>query len=684
MLSEVTSSFLRFIPALPLLTGVLHLVSIGLLRRRLSARAVAMISSAAHTGALLLSILAFWELIALDDNAALVDRVGTWIGVGVAPSVFTADLAFRFDALSAIFCLVVAGVGLLVQVFAAGYMEADQRDDRGFQRYFGYSDLFLASMLIVVLADNLVLLFLGWVGVGIFSYLLIGFWYAEQVSARAATSAFVVGRVGDLALVIGIVLVFWTLAAAGSATLRLGEIEAALQAFDGVSFALPVWLGGHPIAVAAIAGFCFLIAACAQAAQLPFLLWLPGSTAAPSPASALVHGACMGAAGVYLLARLSFLFAIAPEAAALMAWIGVVTALLSAGLACVETDIKRVLAYSTATHQGFMFLGVGAGDPTAAVHHAVSHAFFQPVLFMGAGVVIASLRQEHNLLRMGNVGSRIHLTRICMWIALLSSIGVPPFWSGYFSREQILVAAHDALLIPLHAPLYVLALVAVGLLAFSVVRLMYLALYGETRFPGEIRMAIEEPEPIMLRPMAILATLCVLGCTIGLPQAWADLFPFSVKDSDSIRRFLAGVLTTSAVEQSPSSWSVSGQVVGMTVLGALPAALLYVFRPELPQKLETRFAWLHGLVANRFYLDVLFERGIVQPMLTLSDRVLGRWLDQRLIDGVVVDGTARLLQRLSDRVLKHAEPGTIQLYLALMLVGGLAMVIWLLRAGGAA
>jgi NADH-quinone oxidoreductase subunit L len=433
-----------------------------------------------------------------------------------------------------------------------------------------------------------------------------------------------------------------------------------------------------------LAGLCFLVAACAHAAPLPIVVWVPGATASPTPAPALAPGVCMGAAAVYLLARLSFLYTLSPEVSGLMAWIGAATALLAASFACVETDIKRVLAYATASHLGFMFLGVGAGDPTSAVQHVVSHAFFQPVLIMGTGIVIVALQQERNLLRMGNVGSRIHLTRICMWIALLSSIGVPPFWSGYFSREQILVAAHDAFHLPAHGLLYVVALLAVGLLAFAVVRLMYLSLYGDTRFPGELRVRIEEPAPILLRPMAILAALCVLGCTIGLPQAWADLFPFEVEDSDSIRRFLSSVLTTSATLPSPSSWTVSGHAVALTALGGLPAALIYLFRPEVPAQLATRFAWLQRLLVNRLYLDVLFERGFVAPMLTLSDRVLRRFVDRQLIDGFLIGGTASLLQRVSDRVLKHSEPGTIPLYLAAMLLGGLALVIWLVRAGGAA
>lgn len=681
MLSETASGFVRWIPLLPLLTGLVHGVTIGLLRRRLSLRAVTAMSISAHAGALLCSIIAFWELISQDDNAPLVDVVGTWIGVGVAPGVFTAEVAFRYDALSATFCLLLTGVGLLVQIFASGFMQADAREDRGFERYFCYSDLFMATMLILILADNLVLLLLGWVGIGVFSYLLIGFWYGDRENVREATRAFVTMSIGDTALLVGSLLVFWSLAGEGAATLRLVEIQAALPILEAGRIALPDWLGGREIGLGSAIALCFFVAACAKIAQLPFLFWLPGAMSAPSPATALVHGACLGAGGVYLLARLSFLYAVTPEVAALVAWTGGLTALFAAGLACVETDIKRVLAYSTATHLGFMMLGIGAGDPTSAVQHAISHAFFQPVLFLGAGLVVSALHYG-DLERMGNIGSRIHLTRICMWIALLSSIGVPPFWSGFYSREQILMASYDAVHVPGHGWLYAVALIGSALLAFHVVRLMYLALYGDTRFPPEIRARIDEPESIMLRPIAILAALCVLGCTIGLPQAWADLFPFEVEDSDSIRGFLSTVLVGPGAGPSSSSWEVTGHAVLMTALGALTAAYFYLFRPELPSRIASVLAWPYELAKNRFYLDAFVDRGLIRPILAVSDRVLARWLDTRLIDGVVVDGSARVLERLSDRVLKHWEPGTIQLYLALMLVGVLAVVGWLVLSGG--
>ena len=677
-------TWVRWIPALPLLAALIHGVSIGLLRRPFTERTVVGVSSVAVGGSLLFTGLAFAELIGQPGPAPIEDRVATWIGLGVGSASFNADFAFRFDALSAVMCLVVTGVGLLIQIYAIPYMRADERDDRGFQRFFCFVNLFIGSMLVLVLADNIVLMFLGWEGVGVCSYLLIGFWYAGDANARAGSKAFVVNRIGDLGFLVGILLLYWSLSEAGTPTVTFKGIESAMPVIAKQSFHWPAWLGGGEIGLASVIGLCLFIGACGKSAQLPLFVWLPDAMAGPTPVSALIHAATMVTAGVYMLARLSFLYAAAPEASWVVAWTGCLTAFFAALVACAQTDIKRLLAYSTISQLGYMFLAAGVGAHTASMFHVVTHAFFKALLFMTAGVVILALKHEQDMRRMGGIGGRMPVTRIYMWFGVATLAGAPPS-AGFFSKDQILVATYAAQTTPGNEALYWIALVTVAFTALYATRMIYMSLYGESRVsPPELRREIVEPENGMLWPMGILAALCGLGTLVGLPQIWGEFVMPDIEESNSIHHFLEGVVTLAEHPiDHATEWDLTGRAIAMSALGAGLGVLLYLYQPGWPAWVARRLGALHQLLVNGFYVDALYRTLIVRPLVFVSDHLFFRIVDAKLIDEGAVLGSARVLRGLADRVLKYGQSGLTQAYFLVMLIGGMAIVAWLVFGGEA-
>ncbi|TDJ15005.1 MAG: NADH-quinone oxidoreductase subunit L, partial [Deltaproteobacteria bacterium] len=358
MVTPTAISWLHWIPVLPLIAAVYHGLMIGIVRRSTPRWFVIGLSCGTVFLAFLASCAAFGALIGMpEDQRLLVDDVYTWIGSGVGDQVISANVAFALDPISALMILVVTGVGFLIHVYSIGYMDDDQRDDKGFQRFFCYLNLFTFSMLVLVLADNLPLMFLGWEGVGLCSYLLIGFWYSDSDNAYCGSKAFVVNRIGDFAFLLGLFALFAALSDAGTPTVTFREIEAN---FDKIVDATVTILGTQ-YRLVNVVGVCFFIGACGKSAQLPLYVWLPDAMAGPTPVSALIHAATMVTAGVYMVCRMSFLYAVAPEASAVVAWTGGLTAVFAATIAVTQTDIKKVLAYSTVSQLGYMFLAAGCG-----------------------------------------------------------------------------------------------------------------------------------------------------------------------------------------------------------------------------------------------------------------------------------------------------------------------------------
>jgi len=680
MVAVPSEDLLRWIPLLPLLAAAIHGALLGFWRRPLSRGLTILLSCGAPILSFLLSCFTLWELVALPEAArALGDGLFTWIGAGD----FSAEAALLADPLSVVMAMVVTGVGSAIHIYSIAYMDDDPREDGGFQRFFCYMNLFLFAMLVLVLADNLLLTFLGWEGVGLCSYLLIGFWFADDANARAGAKAFIVNRIGDFGFLVGTFLLFWALAQGGHhASLGYRELQAALPRISEQLVALPAWLHWLPGApdwkLTTVIGLCFFLAAAGKSAQLPLYVWLPDAMAGPTPVSALIHAATMVTAGVYLMCRLSFLFVAAPGASAVVAWVGVTTAAFAALIAVAQTDIKKVLAYSTISQLGYMFLAVGCGAYSAAIFHVVTHAFFKALLFLGAGSVILALHHEQDMDRMGGLRRFMPVTHWTFAVAVAAISGFP-FFSGWFSKDAILLSAWLATDVPGHTALYGLGLGTAGLTAFYMCRLHFRIFLGPSHVAAGVRDRIHEPNWLVLGPLVALAVLAFLGGWLGPPAAF-NPFPVAAEESNSLGNFLAPVLQDVARSvQEGTEWHLAGFATSLGVLGAALALWLYVLQPLLVRRIARGLGVLRTLVQGRFFVDEIYDRSIVRPLIAVSDRFFYRTVDARWIDGWLVNGSAQALRFLASGVLRYLQSGFAQAYLLLMAVGAAALVGWLAR-----
>jgi len=682
MLTELSDAgLIRWIPLPPLLAAAVHGLAVGLLRRSLSQNVVAWLSCGAVGVSLLLSGLALSDLIGLSGEPRLVDDVGIWIGLGVAEGAFASDFGFAFDPLSALMCLLVTSVGLLVQLYSVGYMHADPRDDHGFQRFFAYTSLFIAAMLVLVLADDLLLLFFGWQAAGLCSYLLIGFWYSDAANAQAGVRAFVVGRLGDVGFVVGSLLLFWSLAKAGAPSIGLHDLEAGIAVLRSSPVVVPSWLGGAELPLPSVIAVCFLLAAVARSAQLPLSAWMSSAMAAPLPAAALIHVSCMVTAGVYLVCRLSPLFVASPGVARWLVWTGAATALFGAAVAAVQADIKRLLAWSTVSQVGLMYVAAGAGAFGAAMYHVIAHGLAKAVLLMGAGIVLLALEKDTDLRRMGGLGSRLVWTRLCMWFGVWALAGLPPS-AGFFSQQQIL-AAGFAVDLPGRTGLHIVLLASVPLTAFYAARMVLLALHGKTRIAAERRRRIQVPGRLLLGPTVALTAFSVLGLLLGMPQLWGDVF--GVRESNSLYWFLAPVFPDVAVPALVAAveWRLTEIAALLSLVGIGLAVLLYELRPGWSEWLAGRLARPRRALEQGLGLDALESRVVVGPVVSLARRVLADCIETRLLDGTLVNGTGRGLRRLTESLLRPLQSGLVPAQLIVTTAGGLALVAWLLFGGPA-
>jgi len=678
---EDPSSLIRWIPALPLATALLGGLWLIFARRPLPRALAALLHSSGPLAAFGVSV---WLTTALATqyepaSRALVDDVYTWISVGD----FHVDFAFLFDPLSAVMCLVVTGVGSLIHLYSIGYMADDHRDDAGFGRFFAYLNLFLAAMLVLVLGDNLVLMFLGWEGVGLCSYLLIGFWYLDDYNARCGQKAFVVNRIGDFAFLLGIFLLFWSFADAGKPTVGFREMAQNIELLAGSTVAVPAWLapGAEVPSWRLLTLACLLLfgGACGKSAQLPLHVWLPDAMAGPTPVSALIHAATMVTAGVYMVSRMSFAYELAPGAQATVAWVGGLTALFAATVALVQKDIKRVLAWSTVSQLGYMFLAAGVSAYTAAIFHVVTHAFFKALLFLGAGSVILSLHHEQNIDHMGGLKRVLPWTRWTFLLGVLALAGLP-FASGFLSKEEILLAASVAHHTPGHAALLVLGLVTATLTAFYSLRLYMLVFEGRSRAHGHAH-EVHEQGPFIVTPLVILAVLAIFGgAVVGLPAFYAKLSGFPEFEG-TLHSFLLPVVREAAAEgHAPHGELFLGSALIFLIGGGF-AVLLYRGRIQLARDLLTSLAPVRRVLANAYGVDSLYDALIVRPLERLSRVFLHRLVDVRWIDGRGVNGLAGFVRGVAERGLARFQDGLVQSYVFLMLLGGMALLAWMV--GGA-
>ncbi len=680
-MTEHTNEALRWIPLLPLLAAVVSGLWLIFAGRALPRAAVIALAVGAPIASFAIAVTQVFALATTleAEQRFFVDNLYTWISAGD----FHAELSFLLDPLSAVMVLVVTGVGSLIHIYSVGYMDDDHREDRGFQRFFAYLNLFTFSMLMLVLGDNLLVMFVGWEGVGLCSYLLIGFWYLDDANAAAGQKAFVVNRIGDFGFLLGIFLLFWSFAQAGVPTIEFREMAANVGLAAERTVELPTWLSflpGFPSwGLLTLACLCLFVGACGKSAQIPLYVWLPDAMAGPTPVSALIHAATMVTAGVYMVCRMSFAFSLAPGAQATVAWTGTLTALFAATIGLAQNDIKKVLAYSTVSQLGYMFIAAGVAGYSAAAFHLMTHAFFKALLFLGAGSVILGMHHEQDITKMGGLRTRMPWTWLTFLIGVLAISGVPGF-SGFFSKDEILLAAHEAHEIPGHTWIWGIGLLTAGLTAFYMFRLYYLVFTGESRADHHTRDHIHESGPWIVAPLVVLAILSVLGGLIGLPDAYGEAV--GIPQSNSLHWFLEPVARSAAHHIDASTeFGLAGVTTLAGLAGIALATLFYYWQRDLPARVTSAIGPLYALVRDKYRVDELYDAAIVRPLVGVSRGLLARGIDQGLIDGVGVNGVARAFRASADRVLKYAQTGFAQSYLFVMLLGGALLIAWLV--GGA-
>jgi NADH-quinone oxidoreductase subunit L len=488
--------------------------------------------------------------------------------------------------------------------------------------------------------------------------------------------AFVVNRIGDFAFLVGIFLLFWSLAGIGEGSVAFRDVAAALPRIAERSVTLPAWLHFLPGApdwkLLTVIGICFFVGAAGKSAQIPLYVWLPDAMAGPTPVSALIHAATMVTAGVYMVCRLGELYAAAPGAAALVAWTGALTAIFAASIAVAQTDIKKVLAYSTVSQLGYMFLAAGCGALSAAMFHLVTHAFFKALLFLGAGAVILAMHHEQDTDRMG--GLLRHIPRV-HWVFLAGVLAIAGFpgTSGFFSKDEILLSAFLAHDVPGHFALYAIALVTAGLTAFYMFRLHFRTFYGPLRAPAELRDQIHPPASTVMVPLYVLALLSVFGGLLGPSEAFIPL-----EDANSFANFLAPVVGAAGheVEHATERW-LALAATSAAAAGVLLAWWLYLRNPALPGWIRERAGLLYRAVANKYWVDELYDAVLVRPLVAFSDLVLHRGVDAGLIDGAGVNGAGRAVRGLAGGVLRRLQSGLAQGYLLVMVIGSVVLLGWL-------
>ncbi|MDB5407038.1 MAG: NADH:ubiquinone oxidoreductase subunit [Rhodospirillales bacterium] len=636
---------------LPLVAAIIA----GLFGRFLGDRGAQVVTTGALLIAAVLACVTFFN-VAIQGHGGTVDLF-TWIDTGE----LQVHWALRLDTLSAVMLLVVTVVSSMVHVYSIGYMA----HDHSIPRFMAYLSFFTFFMLMLVTADNFVQMFFGWEGVGLCSYLLIGFWYDRPTANAAAIKAFVVNRVGDFGFSLGIFAVF----------MIFGSLQ-----FDAVFAGAPDIVGntidflGWQVDALTVTCILLLIGAMGKSAQIGLHTWLPDAMEGPTPVSALIHAATMVTAGVFMLARLSPLFEYAPDALAVVAVVGGTTAIFAATVGMVQNDIKRVIAYSTCSQLGYMFFAAGVSAYSAAIFHLMTHAFFKALLFLGAGSVIHAMSGEQDMRKMGGIWRMIPVTYVLMWIGSLALAGIPWF-AGYFSKDTILEAAWAAGTGVGHYS-YAMGVFAAFLTAFYSWRLIIMTFHGAPRADHEVMHHVHESPKVMLWPLVVLALGAIFAGAIGFEY-------FVGEDRAEFWREAILVLpehdSVGAAHHVPAIISLLPLIAA--VLGIATAYLCYMFRPEIPAIMARRFRGIYLFLLNKWYFDELYDAMIVRPVLALA---YGLWKkgDGTVIDGFGPDGIASVTRGLAVRA-GRLQTGYLYHYAFAILIGVVVMVSWyLLRIGG--
>ncbi|MBI4842790.1 MAG: NADH-quinone oxidoreductase subunit L [Nitrospirae bacterium] len=589
-MKEIIQNYGYLIVIFPLLGALANGLLGRMMQKRYGEMPIGIIACASIFFSFIFSIIAFLSVVSMQNNLVIINNLFNWISIGYLKT----DISFLFDPLSVVMMLIITGVGFLIHLYSVFYMKGDP----GFYRYFAYLNLFIFSMLVLVLADNMLFMFIGWEGVGLCSYLLIGFWYEDMKNAVAGNKAFIVNRVGDLGFLLGIFLLFSLLAeqlSAGGA-LSLANGNSSILSFSFLAENVHLLGGINIFGMSAVTVICLCLFAGAtgKSAQIPLYVWLPDAMAGPTPVSALIHAATMVTAGVYMIARLSFLFSMSSTALGVIAVTGAATALLAASLGCVQNDIKKVLAYSTISQLGYMFLAMGVGAYSAGIFHLMTHAFFKACLFLGAGSVILALHHEQDITRMGGLRRFMPMTFITFIIAAFAISGLPPF-SGFFSKDEILWSAWSSS--NGHPLLWFAGFLTAGMTSFYMTRLAMLTFFGENR-SGLI---IKESPFLVTAPLMILAFFSLFAGFTGVPEALGGNNMFS--------HFLDPVfgIQGGAAHHDTMEYVLMSASVLIVIAGAGLGYLLYGHRPQLARILPEKFRHLHKLLYNKYFIDEIYD-----------------------------------------------------------------------------
>lgn len=600
----------------------------------------------------LISTSLFLKLLSMEPSERqIIQELFVWIPSGS----FTVSFDLLFDTLSSIMALVVTWIGFLIHVYSTGYMH----DDKAYAKYFMYLNIFIFFMLILVLGNSFPLMFVGWEGVGLASYLLIGFWYENPANADAGRKAFVVNRIGDFGFLLGIFLIFFVF---GS----VGYQEVFGKALD------PVFMSAVPAAVVTAIALLLFVGAVGKSAQIPLYVWLPDAMAGPTPVSALIHAATMVTAGAYMVARCSAIFSQSVTAQTVIVTVAVLTAFLAATIALTQNDIKKVLAYSTISQLGYMFMGIGVGAYTAGLFHLVTHAFFKALLFLGSGSVIHALSGEQDIRRMGGLRKYIPTTAITFLIGTLAIAGVP-LLSGFYSKDGILGQVYDRG----YALHWLLALITVVMTAAYMFRLYLLTFEGKTRMTDEVRHHVHESPFSMTIPLMILAVLSIFGGYLGVPEFIGELV--GIHESNLFDKFVSPAILldnfVAAGHHLLNHVTLLILSIAAAAMGIAIAFYLYSVKPGTADRIAANknIEPLYNLSYNKWYVDELYDYIIVQPFRYLCD--LAAWFDTKFIDGAV-NGVANILKETA-LTLQAAQTGVLRSYATLMAIGALAILVFI-------
>jgi NADH-quinone oxidoreductase subunit L len=643
-----------WVPILPLIGAIAN----GVFGKLFSKRMIAFWAVGSTGASFVIAASAFWQFLHLPHGAVYENVLFTWIKSGS----FVADAGIQIDPLSGLWLMIVTGVGFLIHVYSIGYMHHED----GYSRYFAYLNLFMFSMLLLVLGNNYLIMFIGWEGVGLCSYLLIGYYYDKKSAADAGKKAFVMNRIGDFAFLLAVMWIFWIFGSIDYTT-----VFAAVPTTDALLE--PTAVGG--ITAVTLITLLLFIGATGKSAQLPLYTWLPDAMEGPTPVSALIHAATMVTAGIYMVARSATLFNLAPMTMAIVALIGAATAIFAASMGLFQNDIKRVLAYSTVSQLGYMFLALGVGAYVAAAFHVMTHAFFKACLFLGSGSVIHGMSGEQDMRQMGGLNKLMPTTHWTFLVSTVAIAGIFPF-AGFFSKDEILISTYFGH-VPGHFAYWVIATVAAGITAFYMFRLYFMTFSGELRAEDHhVRDHVHESPASMTVPLIILAGLATVGGFLGLP-AFMHLF-----GPHFLANFLHPVMEAAGTAEHPhiDFWTEIGMAgFAMTVglVGIAMAWFFYRYKPAIAARMAKATgpaALPYWIIQNKYFVDEIYDFVIVRPFVWVSDRFFWKIFDVKIIDGIV--NLIGSLMLGASSMARTTQTGYTRSYATAMVVGGALLIYY--------